>query len=86
METSPDEVKEPVVDNESEPYPEEDISEEEDEDDDDEDDYHEDDDKVRGYIAQKTWASINLSDVYICSDILSLLLTLLCLTFNVLNL
>lgn len=54
VETSPDEVKEPVVDNESEPYPEEDISEEEDEDDDDEDDYHEDDDKVRGYIAQKT--------------------------------
>lgn len=54
VETPPDEVKEPVVDNESEPYPEEDISEEEDEDDDDEDDYHEEDDKVRGYITQKT--------------------------------
>lgn len=45
METPPDEVKEPAVDNDSEPYPEDDISEEEDED--DEDDYHEDDDKVR---------------------------------------
>uniref|UniRef100_A0A671S1V7 Glucosidase 2 subunit beta n=1 Tax=Sinocyclocheilus anshuiensis TaxID=1608454 RepID=A0A671S1V7_9TELE len=46
VETPPDEVKEPVVDNDSEPYPEDDISEEEEEDDDDEDDYHEDDDKV----------------------------------------
>lgn len=62
-ETPPDEVKEPVVDHESEPYPDDDISEEEDEDDDDEDDYHEDDDKVRVCITQKTWASINFSDV-----------------------
>ncbi|XP_043090822.1 glucosidase 2 subunit beta [Puntigrus tetrazona] len=46
VETPPDEVKEPVVDNESEPYPEDDISEEEDEDDDDEDDYHEEDEKA----------------------------------------
>uniref|UniRef100_A0A673M3G2 Glucosidase 2 subunit beta n=1 Tax=Sinocyclocheilus rhinocerous TaxID=307959 RepID=A0A673M3G2_9TELE len=44
VETPPDEVKEPVVDNDSEPYPEDDISEEEDEE--DEDDYHEDDDKA----------------------------------------
>uniref|UniRef100_A0A8C1VV40 Glucosidase 2 subunit beta n=1 Tax=Cyprinus carpio TaxID=7962 RepID=A0A8C1VV40_CYPCA len=47
VETPPDEVKEPAVDNDSEPYPEDDISEEDDEDEDDEDDYHEDDDKVR---------------------------------------
>lgn len=46
VETPPDEVKEPVVDNDSEPYPEDDISEEEDEEEDDEDDYHEDDDKA----------------------------------------
>lgn len=84
METPPEEVREPVVDNE--PYPEEDVSEEEDEDEDEEDDYHEEDDKVRGYITHKTCASINLNDVYISSDILSLLLTLRCLTFNVLNL
>ncbi|XP_051995126.1 glucosidase 2 subunit beta [Xyrauchen texanus] len=46
VETPPEEVKEPVVDNESEPYPEEDISEEEEEEEeDDEDDYHEEDDK-----------------------------------------
>ncbi|KAL0197129.1 hypothetical protein M9458_005669, partial [Cirrhinus mrigala] len=45
VEMPPDEVKEPVVDNDSEPYPEDDVSEEEDEDDEDEDDYHEDDDK-----------------------------------------
>ncbi len=51
VETPPEEVKEPVVDNDSEPYPEDDISEEEDED--DEDDYHEDDDKVRVWITQK---------------------------------
>ncbi len=56
-------MKEPVVDHESEPYPDDDISEEEDEDDDDEDDYHEDDDKVRVCITQKTWSSINFSDV-----------------------
>lgn len=55
VETPPDEVKEPVVDNE--PYPEEDVSEEEDDDDDEEEDYHEEDDKVRGYITQKTCAS-----------------------------
>uniref|UniRef100_A0A8C2EAI7 Protein kinase C substrate 80K-H n=1 Tax=Cyprinus carpio TaxID=7962 RepID=A0A8C2EAI7_CYPCA len=46
VETPPDEVKEPAVDNDSEPYPEDDISEEDDEDEDDEDDYHEDDDKA----------------------------------------
>lgn len=44
VETPPDEVKEPVVDNE--PYPEEDVSEEEDDDDDEEEDYHEEDDKA----------------------------------------
>uniref|UniRef100_A0A673GXC6 Glucosidase 2 subunit beta n=1 Tax=Sinocyclocheilus rhinocerous TaxID=307959 RepID=A0A673GXC6_9TELE len=63
VETPPEEVKEPVVDNDSEPFPEDDISEEEDEDEDDEDDYHEDDDKVRVYITQKTGASINFSDL-----------------------
>lgn len=46
METPVEEVKEPVGDNDSEPYPEEDISEEDDEEE-DEDDYHEEDDKVR---------------------------------------
>uniref|UniRef100_A0A8C1AT78 Glucosidase 2 subunit beta n=1 Tax=Cyprinus carpio carpio TaxID=630221 RepID=A0A8C1AT78_CYPCA len=54
VETPPDEVKEPVVDNDSEPYPEDDISEEEDEDDEDEDDYHEDDDKVSAQPTIKT--------------------------------
>lgn len=46
VETPVEEVKEPVGDNDSEPYPEEDISEEDDEEE-DEDDYHEEDDKVR---------------------------------------
>lgn len=50
VETPAEEVKEPVVDNDPEPYPEEDISEEDDDEEDDEDDYHEEDDKVSGYI------------------------------------
>lgn len=62
METPADEVKEPVADNESEPYPE-DISEEEDEDDDDDDEYHEDDDKVRGTYHYHKLSKHYLSDV-----------------------
>ncbi|XP_051569579.1 glucosidase 2 subunit beta-like isoform X2 [Myxocyprinus asiaticus] len=46
VETPPEEVGEPVVDNDSEPSPEEDISEEED----DKDDYREEDDKVPSTI------------------------------------
>ncbi|XP_057203208.1 glucosidase 2 subunit beta isoform X2 [Triplophysa rosa] len=45
VETPGEEMKEPVGDNDSEPYPEEDISEEDDEEE-DEDDYHEEDDKA----------------------------------------
>ncbi|TRY89196.1 hypothetical protein DNTS_025386 [Danionella cerebrum] len=45
VEIPPEEVKEPVVDNDSEPYPEEDLSEEDDEDDEDDEEYHEDEDK-----------------------------------------
>lgn len=51
MEAPAEEVKEPVVDNDSEHYPEEDISEEDDEEE-DEEDYHEEEDKVRSYILQ----------------------------------
>lgn len=49
MDTPTEEIKEPVVDNDSEPYPDdEDIQEEEEEDVDEEDDYPEEDlDKVR---------------------------------------
>uniref|UniRef100_A0AAY4BV65 Glucosidase 2 subunit beta n=1 Tax=Denticeps clupeoides TaxID=299321 RepID=A0AAY4BV65_9TELE len=57
LETAPEETKEPVTDNESEPYPEDDIGVEEDdeEEEDDDDDTHEDfEDKVRSFFtAQK---------------------------------
>lgn len=50
LETPQEEVREPVSDNDSEPYPEDDIPEEEDEEEDEEDDeQEEDDDKVKSF-------------------------------------